>query len=242
MKYFGMDDFYASLNWMWRGQNSLFEEEFARHIGTKFALGTSHGRTALYLGLRAIDVREREVIIPAFICTVVRHAIVAAGGIPRFVDIDIENFTYDVSELRNKISERTKAIILVHYFGRVARNLKQIIQVAKESNIALIEDCAHSLGAEYKGKRIGAFGDLSIFFANKKYDQFRRRVLVTDNLDIYENAKRILENEKIPLKKRLVDFPIIVSYGIEQIVDKVLLETVKSDNFKLLLIHLPTFY
>src|SRR4030042_579080 len=163
MKYFGMDDFYASINWIWRDQNSLFEKEFAKYIGTKFALGTSYGRTALYLGLGAIDVRDREVIIPSFICTVVRHAVVAAGGIPRFVDINLENFTYDLTDLKKKISDRTKVIILVHYFGRVARNMEEVIQVAREKKIALVDDCAHSLGAEYQGKKIGTFGDFSVF-------------------------------------------------------------------------------
>src|SRR4030042_3061125 len=163
MKYFGIDDLWASLRWVWGDQKSLFEKEFAQYIGAKYAMGTSYGRTALYSGLRAIDVRDREVIIPAFICTVVRHAVVAAGGIPRFVDVDLENFTYDVSDLKKKISDRTKAIILVHYFGRVARNMEEVIQVAREKKIALVDDCAHSLGAEYQGKKIGTFGDFSVF-------------------------------------------------------------------------------
>jgi dTDP-4-amino-4,6-dideoxygalactose transaminase len=225
---------------MWRDQNPLFEKEFASYIGAKFALGTSYGRTALYLGLKAINVQEKEVIIPAFICTVVRHAVVAAGGIPRFVDVDLENLTYDVSDLRNKISERTKAIVLVHYFGRVARNMEQVIQVARERKIALVEDCAHSLGADYKGKKIGTFGDFGIFSLTKNTVNFGGGVLVTNDAHLYQNAKKILKNEKMPLKKRLVDFPMVVSYGIEQIADKVLLETVRSDNFKLVLINLPS--
>jgi len=241
MKYFGIDDFYASLNWVWSNPKSTFEKEFAQYVGAKFTLGTSYGRTALYLGLRAIDVRDRVVIIPALICTVVRQAVVAAGGIPRFVDIDLENFTYDVSDLKKKISDRTKAIILVHYFGRVARNMEEVIQVAREKKIALVEDCAHSLGAEYQGEKIGTFGDFSVFSLSKNMINFGGGVLVTNNSYIYENAKRILKNEKIPLKKRLVDFPMIVAYGIEQIVDKVLLGTIKNNNFKLLLINLPDF-
>jgi dTDP-4-amino-4,6-dideoxygalactose transaminase len=239
MKYFGIDDLWASLRCVWGDQKSLFEKEFAQYIGAKFAIGTSYGRTALYLGLRAIDVREKEVIIPAFICTVVRHAVIAAGGIPRFVDVDLGNFNFKIDDLRRKITQRTKALILVHYFGRVAGNMDEVIQVARGSSIAVVEDCAHSLGAEYNGEKIGTLGDVGTFSLTKNTINFGGGVLVTNNDLIHENARTILKNEKISRKKRLADFPIVIAYGLEQIADKALFETVKSDLFKQLIRKLP---
>ena len=139
VKYFDFADLFASFKWVWSNEKAIFEKEFAEYIGAKFAIGTSYGRTALYLGLKAMDVKNMEVIIPAFICTVVRHAVTMAGGSPRFVDINIEDFNLNLDDLKQKISDKTKAIILTHYFGRVARNIEEVIQVAKENNIVLIE-------------------------------------------------------------------------------------------------------
>jgi dTDP-4-amino-4,6-dideoxygalactose transaminase len=232
---------FSVLKWIFSDERSAFEKEFAEYIGAKFVIGTSFGRTALCLGLQAVGVDKREVIIPSFICTVVRHAVVAAGGVPRFVDLNLEDFTINLDDLRRKISEKTKVIVLPHYFGRVARNIHDAISLAKENNLILVEDCAHALGAEYKGKKVGTYGDFSVFSLTKNMINFGGGVLVTDNDCIYENAKKILKKEKRVLKKRMLDFPIVLAYGLEQAVNKVVFDRVSRRSLTWALILLPRF-
>ena len=240
MKNLDLDDFLASIKWIWRNERGIFEKEFAEYIGTKYAIGTSFGRTALYLGLKAIDVKDRDVLIPTFTCTVVRHAVIMAGAIPRFVDINLNSFDLNLDDLKGKITSKAKVIILIHYFGRVARNMYDVIEIARQNNLILIEDCAHSLGAEFAGQKIGTFGDFSIFSLTKGTINFGGGVLVTDNYNIYQKAKAILEEEKrIPLQTRIVDFPLTLAYGLEQAIDKLVFDRVQKSIFKWWLIDLP---
>jgi len=220
---------------------SKFEREFADYLGIKHAIATSYGRTALYLGLDAIGVKNKEVIIPAFICTVVRHAVVLAGAIPKFADISYHSLDYDLEDLKNKITHRTKAIVVTHYFGKVAHNLEEIISLGKEKGITIIEDCAHSLGAQLNGKKVGTFGDFSIFSLTKNTINYGGGVLATNNDQLDLKARDILKMERFTLKNRIVDFPIILSYGLEQMVDKLVFDRVGKSIFKWWLIKLPQF-
>ena len=95
IKYFDFSDIGACIKWIWRNQINEFEKQFAEYIGIKYANATSYGRTALFLGLKAINVQNREVIIPSFTCTVVRQAVTLAGGVPQFVDINFEDFVHN---------------------------------------------------------------------------------------------------------------------------------------------------
>ena len=148
------------------------ENEFSRYLGNTFAIATSFGRTSLLIGLSALGVCGKEVIIPSFICTVVRNAVTLAGATPRFVDISSEDFTYDMKELERNISKKTAAILLVHFFGRVARNIEPVIDLSRRTGIPIIEDCAHALGASYGGRKIGTYRNFFDFFTDQKYTQF----------------------------------------------------------------------
>lgn len=216
-----------------------FAHEFAAYLGARHAVPTSFGRTALYLGLRALDVNQKEVILPSFICTVVRQAVVNAGAVPRFVDVDPDRFTYDIGDLQGAICPRTRAIILVHYFGSVARNLHDVARVARENSLALIEDCAHAMGAEASGQKIGTFGDLSIFSLTKGMINFGGGVLVTNDDRLQTHAKEILAQEHIPLRRRTADFPLVLAYGLEQTIDKLILDRVRGSGSKWWLATLP---
>lgn len=238
MKYFDLTDRWVSIKWIWKNEKNVFEKDFAQYIGTKYALGTSYGRTALYLGLKAIGAASGEVLVPAFTCTVVRQAIVLAGAIPRFVDVDFETFNLDMDDLRRKVSARTKAIILTHYFGSVAQNIEEVILFARENNITLIEDCAHSLGAEYNGGKIGTFGDFSIFSLTKNMINFGGGFFVTNNDNLYEKARAISKEERRGLKARILDFPLVLAYGMEQMIYKLLFDRPGNPK-KWWLIHLP---
>ncbi len=216
------------VKWLFSNANSKFGREFAEYIGRKHVINTSFGRTAIYLGLRAIDVLNKEVIIPKFTCTVVRQAVIMAGATPVFVDIDYDNFGFDINDLKQKITKNTKAIIATHYFGRVVGNFEEIIKITKQNNLLLVEDCAHSLGAEYKGKRVGTFGDFSIFSLTKNMINFGGGVLSTNSDIIFNSALRIAIEEKKSIKKRILDFPMVLAYGLEQMINKVIFTELKE--------------
>ncbi len=241
IKYFDFLDFISIFKFCLSREINKFEKDFAKYIGTKFAIGTSFGRTALYLGLRAAELKGQDVIIPAFTCSVVRHAVIMAGAKPIFVDINPDTFEYNFDALKKSITTDTKAIILTHYFGRVSRDIDKIIQIAKLNKLLLIEDCAHSLGGEYRARKIGTYGTFSIFSLTKNMINFGGGVLVTDDDTIYQNARTILNKEKLSLKKRIFDFPLILSYGLEQIINKLIFDRPKKSIYKWWLIHLPKY-
>ena len=126
---------------------------------------TNTGRTSLYVILRALNLpKGSKVGVPLYSCTVVFDAIIKAGCVPAFIDIDLDNYTLDPEDLAEKISNLS-AVIVIHTFGRPAE-MNQIKKVA--GDVPVIEDCAHSLLSEYKGMTTGTIGTAS-FFSLSKY-------------------------------------------------------------------------
>jgi len=144
-------------------ENKAFEEEFAGYIGTKHAITTSSGTTALWLIYDALGIgKGDEIIAPShtFIATVTPA--MHLGAVPVFADIDEETYTIDPEDVRKKITPRTKAIVAVHLYGHPA-DVKPLKEIAEEHNIYLIEDCAQSHGALYHSQKVGTFGDAAAF-------------------------------------------------------------------------------
>jgi dTDP-4-amino-4,6-dideoxygalactose transaminase len=237
--YFGLSDIWALAKGTVRNEISLFEKEFAEYIGVKHAVGTSYGRTALYAGLKALDLKNKEVILPVFTCTVVRNAVEEAGAIIRFVDIDPSDFNFRLDDLKRKISDKTKAIVLTHYFGRAATNLEAVMDIAKKGGICLIEDCAHSLGAQYKGKKLGTFGDFSIFSLTKNMVNFGGGVFTTNSETLFKTVKESLQNGKISLKRKTLNYILIIAYGLEQMINKLIYDRIKRSIFKWWILSIP---
>lgn len=219
MKYLSFSEIYACFRWLFKNETKDFEEEFARYIGSKYAFGTTYGRIAIYLGLRAIDVAEREVMVPAFTCKVVIDAIPQAGGTLIFIDVNPNTLDMDIEDMKKKITKKTTAILLTHYYGSVCGNLEEILNFAKENNLRVVEDCAHSLGAEYKGIKVGNFGDMAAFSLTKNSLNFGGGMLVTNNKALFENARNILENED---KQKFTDFYSIMLYGVGMTLNKII--------------------
>lgn len=120
------------------------------------------GRSALFCALKACGVGEDdEVIVQAYTCLVVINAIRWTGALPVFVDIR-DDYTMDADDARKKITEKTKILIIQHTFGTPAQ-LDALVQLGKERDLKIVEDCAHSLGARHNGKLTGTFGDIGIF-------------------------------------------------------------------------------
>lgn len=142
---------------------SMFEEEFAKFLGGKFCIGVNSGTDALHLALLSCGIKSGDEVITVpntFIATT--EAITMTGARIVFSDINSETYTIDVSQIKNKITKKTKAIIPVHLYGLPA-DMNPIMKIAKEEGLFVIEDAAQSHGAIYKGRRVGAIGELGCF-------------------------------------------------------------------------------
>lgn len=139
-----------------------FEKNFAKYIGVKYAIGTGNCSDALRLAVLALGIgKSDEVITVANTFVSTADAIVHAGATPVFVDCD-EYFGIDTDQIEAKITKNTKALIPVHLYGQ-ACDMAKILLIAKKHKLAVIEDCAQAHGAEYNGKKVGAFGDIACF-------------------------------------------------------------------------------
>jgi len=153
----------ASGSYILGKHNKAFQTEFADFIGTKYAAGLNSGTDALHLALRALDIgKGDEVIAPAFTFAATASSIGLAGAEPVFVDINPDTFNIDASKIEAAITPRTKAIIPVHLYGQ-ASEMDKIMDIAKRHNLKVVEDCCQAIGAEYKGRKVGTFGDIGCF-------------------------------------------------------------------------------
>lgn len=140
-----------------------FEQEFARYCGAKECIGVGNGLDAIRLILQCYGITSGdEVIVPAntFIATVL--AVSQVGATPVFVDADPETYNIDIGKVEEKITSRTKAIIIVHLYGRVVP-VDPIFELAKRYHLKVIEDAAQAHGAKYRGKKVGNLGDAAAF-------------------------------------------------------------------------------
>jgi dTDP-4-amino-4,6-dideoxygalactose transaminase len=140
-----------------------FEKEIADYIGVKHAIGVGNGTDALLITLKAYGIGEGdEVITTPFTFFATAETISQTGAVPIFVDVDLKTFNMDVSQIEQKITPRTKAIMPVHIFGQPA-DMDEILQIAQKHNIIVIEDACQAIGAEYKNKKIGSLGHAACF-------------------------------------------------------------------------------
>ena len=143
-----------------------FEEKFAGYIGAKKAVSTQSGTAALHIALYELGIGEGdEVIVPdlTFIATI--NPILYVGANPVIVDVIPKTWNIEAEEIEKAITKKTKAIIPVHLYGNPC-NLDEIIEIAKEHHLFVIEDATESLGASYKGRQTGTFGDFGCFSFN----------------------------------------------------------------------------
>ncbi len=142
---------------------SEFEKKIAGYLGMSEAIGVASCTDAIHLSLDGFGIGEGDEVITTpltFFATV--EAILYTGAKPVFVDIEPDTFNLDVNQIEAKITEKTKAILPVHLFGHMA-DMKEILKIAKEHNLKVIEDCAQSFGAELNGRKAGSFGDAGCF-------------------------------------------------------------------------------
>ena len=142
---------------------STFEKEFASYVEAKHAIALNTGTSALHLGLLAAGVGPGdEVITVPFTFVATAAAIRYTGAVPVFVDINLDSFTMDPEQVEKAITPRTKAICPVHLYGQAA-DLDPILDIARRHGLKVIEDACQAHGTEYKGRRVGALGDVGAF-------------------------------------------------------------------------------
>jgi dTDP-4-amino-4,6-dideoxygalactose transaminase len=138
------------------------EQEFARYLEVKHIYAFNSGRSSLMAILAALEMKQgSEVMLQAFTCNAAVNPIRWAGYEPVFVDCD-QNYNLSAADLRKKITKKSRAVMVQHTFGLPA-DMDEIKKICDENNLILIEDCAHSLGAEYKGGKVGTFGKAAFF-------------------------------------------------------------------------------
>ena len=139
-----------------------FETRFAQAVGAAHCVGTNSATSALLLSLAALDLGGREVITTALTFVSTNHAILHAGGVPVFADIEPRTLTIDPAEIERLITPRTAAVMAVDYGGHPAE-LDRIAELARAHGLATIEDAAHACGATYRGRPVGSILDLTCF-------------------------------------------------------------------------------
>ncbi|OGM20889.1 hypothetical protein A2714_00515 [Candidatus Woesebacteria bacterium RIFCSPHIGHO2_01_FULL_38_9] len=152
----------SPIRWFDFRKTERLEKEFAKYFGNNYkALAVNSGRSALYLILKTLAVSGGEVALQALTCVAVPNSVLWLNAKPLYIDVD-EGFNMDPNNLREKVSEKTKAIIVQHTFGMPA-DMDQLLKLARKGKIPVIEDCALSLGGKYKNKLLGTLGDVSFF-------------------------------------------------------------------------------
>lgn len=172
------------------GIQGEFENRFAHYHARRYALATNGGTAALMLSVHGAGVLPGdEVICSPFTWGASIACALQCGAIPIFADIDPVSFALDPASVRRSISERTKAIVVVHLFGYPA-DLDGLCAVAAEHGIPLIEDCAQATGAYYRGRRVGSWGDFGAFSlqASKNLTGGEGGILICDDREMYERA------------------------------------------------------
>jgi len=172
-----------------------FEEALSQYIGAEHAIATSSGTTALQVGIEALDISKgSEVITTPFSFIASSNALLFNYLKPVFADIDADSFNIDPEEIEERITQRTRAVLVVHLFGNPC-NMKAISELCEDHNLILIEDCAQAIGAEHNSKKVGSFGEVSCFsfYATKNIVSGEGGMIITNDDEIAERA-RLLRN------------------------------------------------
>ena len=170
-----------------------FEKEFAQYLGVKHAVAVANGTAALDVALKALKIKPGdEVITTPFTFIASANAILFQGAKPVFADIDPKTFNLDPNEVLEKITDKTKAIVVVHLYGQPA-DMKAFKDIAEDYKLYLIEDCAQAHGAEFEGQKGGTFGDIAAFsfYPTKNMTTGEGGMVVTNNDELAKRADLI---------------------------------------------------
>ena len=191
-----------------------FENAFKNYIGTKYALATNNGTSALHsayfsLGLKADD----QVILPSYTWHSTLAPLFPIKVKPVFSEIDPDTLTLDPYDVEKRINNKTKAIILVHLWGNVC-DLKRFLKLKREYGLSLVQDCSHCIGAKYQGIMVGSLGDVSCFSlqGSKAVSAGEGGVLITNTKTIYKKALSFGRPEMNNLKNKNLSYDLGFGY------------------------------
>lgn len=181
---------------VWGGYHETvpeLERRFAAYHQTKYGIATANGTVSLEIALAAAGILPGDqVIVPPITFVASASAILRVGAVPVFVDIDPDTINLDPEAVEAAINERTRAIVLVHFAGCPA-NLDAFAELCSKHKLILIEDCAHAHGAEWRGRRVGSFGEFGSFSfqGSKNMTAGEGGILVTNDAQLAERARAI---------------------------------------------------
>ncbi len=183
-----------STNFILGPHGKALEEDVARYHKVKHAVAVASGTDALHLALLAAGIKQGdEVITTPFTFIATAEAISYVGAVPVFVDIRPDTFNMDITKIESAMTKRTKAVIPVHLYGHSA-DMDELMGIARKYNVSVIEDCAQSFGAEYKGTKTGTFGDMGCFsfFPSKNLGCYGDGgMVITDNSHLDEHLRSL---------------------------------------------------
>ena len=174
-------------------QLEKFESDFSKYSKAKYAIAVSNCTAALHLSLMALGIKENdEVIIPDLTFVADANAVLACNAKPVVADINNENFFLSLSSIKKNITKRTKAIIPVHIYGQVC-NIDEILDLAKDNNLKVVEDCAHAVGTFHKSKHVGTLGDTGCFsfYPTKNITTAEGGMVTTNSKEIAEKVRQL---------------------------------------------------
>ncbi|MDD3877597.1 MAG: DegT/DnrJ/EryC1/StrS family aminotransferase [Bacteroidales bacterium] len=171
-----------------------FEQDFADYCGTRYGVGVDNGTNAIFLALKALGIGENdEVITVSNTAVATVSAIVSAGAIPVFVDIEEDTFLMDTHKIERLITAQTKCILPVHLFGQCV-DMDEVNRIAKQYRLRVIEDCAQSHGATYKNRKAGSMSDIAAtsFYPTKILGTYGDGGMVlTNDEELYSKLTRL---------------------------------------------------
>jgi perosamine synthetase len=170
-----------------------FESEFAKKVGREYGVAVSSGTAALDIAIELLELQVGdEVIIPAFTIISCVHQIMRRGAVPVLIDCDPASWNMDTSLIEARITNRTKAILVVHIYG-LPVNMAEVERIAKQHNLFVIEDAAEAHGLKFDNQPCGSFGDISIFsfYPNKLITTGEGGMLVTNNRELATKSQSL---------------------------------------------------
>ena len=175
-----------------------FERRFADYCGVKYGIATSSGTTALHTSLAALEVKPGEkVLTTPFTFIATGNSILHCGGAPEFADIDYHTFNIAPAEIERKLREipEIRIMIIVHLFGQPC-DMDAITEIARRHNVKVVEDCAQAHGAEYDGRKVGSFGDISIFsfYPTKNMTTGEGGIITTNDEELADKCRKIVNH------------------------------------------------
>jgi dTDP-4-amino-4,6-dideoxygalactose transaminase len=179
--------------WTTGPEINQLEKDLAEYIGANYAVAFNSGTSALHANLLALDITKGEVIVPSFTFISTANSVVLAGAKPVFAEIEDETYGLSLEDVKERISSKTRAIMPVHFGGGPCKGIKGLSEIAEDNDIFLIEDAAESFGAIIDNKKVGTFGDSSMFSfcQNKIITGGEGGVILANSKKIYDKLKLI---------------------------------------------------